>query len=97
MQTKVPKAMTNPPIHIQITNGRTSTFKRRLIAIHFAEAGKNQINILAQAALMHRAADGRLLGRKKFERGTQNALIVAVVKNAKGAFDAKMGRLLRAF
>jgi len=27
MQIKVPKAMTNPPIHIQITNGRTSTFK----------------------------------------------------------------------
>ena len=96
-QISVPKAMTKPPIHIQITSGRTKTLSVAWLRFNFAEAGENQIDIFAQAALMHGAADGRLLGRKKFQRRGHDAFVVAIVKHAKGAFDAEMGRLLRAF
>ncbi len=72
-------------------------FQRRLVAVDFAEAGKNQIDIFVQTALMHGAAHRGLLGGKKLKRRVQNALIVAVVKHSEGAFDAEMGRLLGAF
>ena len=72
-------------------------FERCLVAVNFAEAGENQIDVFTQAALMHGAADGRLLGRKEFQRGRDHAFVVAIVKHPKGAFDAEVGRLLRTF
>src|SRR5512135_467341 len=43
---------------------------------------------------MDGAADGSLLGRKKLKRRIHDAFVVAVVKHAKGALDAKVGGLL---
>ena len=50
-----------------------------------------------KTALVHGAADGRLLGRKEFQRGRDHAFVIAIVKNPEGAFDAEVGRLLGAF
>ena len=97
MQIKVPKSDDKTADPHPDDQRADEHFQRRLIAVNFAEARENQINIFAQAALMHGAADGRLLGRKKFQRGLQDAFIVAIVKNMKGAFDAEMRRLLRTF
>ena len=67
MQTRVPSAITNPPIQIQTTSGRTSTFNVAWFLSSFAEARQDQINVFAQAAPVHGAADRRLLARKKFQ------------------------------
>ncbi len=46
---------------------------------------------------MHRPADRRLLRRKELERWTYDSFVVAIVEDAKGAFDAKMSWLLGTF
>ena len=71
-------------------------FERGLIAVHFAEAGEDQINVFAQAAPMHGAADGRLLGREEFQRRCDDAFVLAIVKDAKRSVNAEVGRLLGA-
>src|SRR5438093_4593182 len=76
--------------------GADENFERCLITIELAEAGENQINIFAQAALVHGATDGRLLRRKKLQRWAQDSLILATVKDAKSTLDAKVRWLLGA-
>src|SRR2546422_7440646 len=76
--------------------GADENFERCLITIELAEAGENQINIFAQAALMHGATDGRLLRRKKLQRWAQDSFIVAAVKHAESTLDAKVRWLLGA-
>src|SRR6266545_5404411 len=76
--------------------GADENFERCLITIELAEAGENQINIFAQAALVHGATDGRLLRREKLQRWAQDSLILATVKDAESTLDAKVGCLLGA-
>ena len=57
---------TDPDPHDQRTYQH---FERRLIFVQLAEAGKNQVNVVAYAAAMHGTAHRRLLRRKEFEGG----------------------------
>lgn len=43
-------------------------FECSLVAVDLAEPGEDKIDVFAQAALVHGAADGGLLGREKFKR-----------------------------
>jgi hypothetical protein len=71
-------------------------FESRLITVDLAETRQDQIYIFVQARLMDRAADGRLLGGKKFEGWMELSLILFSMEYPETAFHAIMGRLLRA-
>ena len=58
----------DPDPHHQRTH---QYFQCRLVFVQLAEAGEDQIYIVADRALVHGAPDRRLLGRKKFERGVE--------------------------